>query len=141
MKKLPIGIQDFEKIINKHYIYVDKTAFIYELITSGEYYFLSRPRRFGKSLLVSTLAAIFSGKRELFKNLAIDSLFYDWQKYPVITISLSDIPCESPEEFKQGLKRYLHTIANRHNIILHETLLPGEMLRDLAHTLAQTNKI
>ena len=78
-EKYPIGIQDFEKLRNEGYIYVDKTDLIYSLIHSGSYFFLSRPRRFGKSLLVSTIDAYFKGKRELFKGLAIDSLADDWQ--------------------------------------------------------------
>ena len=88
MKKLPIGIQDFTKIIKDGYIYVDKTEYLFKLISSGEYYFLSRPRRFGKSLLVSTLKEIFNGNKELFKGLWI----YDkigWEKYPVIHIDFS----------------------------------------------------
>ena len=66
LKKLPLGISDFRKIIEGDYVYVDKTKLIYELVTSGEYYFLSRPRRFGKSLLVSTLAELFAGNKKLF---------------------------------------------------------------------------
>ena len=85
--KYPIGIQDFEKIINGGYVYVDKTALIYRLVTEGNIYFLSRPRRFGKSLLVSTLEAYFKGKKELFKGLAIDSLEKEWAEYPVFHIS------------------------------------------------------
>ena len=72
--KYPIGIQEFEKIINGGYVYVDKTALIYRLVTEGSIYFLSRPRRFGKSLLVSTLECYFRGRKELFRVLAIDSL-------------------------------------------------------------------
>ena len=66
--KYPIGIQDFERIITDGYVYVDKTALIYRLVTEGSIYFLSRPRRFGKSLLVSTLKAYYQGKKELFKT-------------------------------------------------------------------------
>ena len=85
--KYPIGIQDFEKIINGGYVYVDKTDFIYRLVTEGNIYFLSRPRRFGKSLLVSTLEAYFQGKKELFKGLAIDELEKEWAEYPVFHLS------------------------------------------------------
>ena len=85
--KYPIGIQDFESIINGGYVYVDKTALIYRLVTEGKIYFLSRPRRFGKSLLVSTLDAYFKGKKDLFKGLAIDELEKEWAKYPVFHIS------------------------------------------------------
>ena len=85
--KFPIGIQDFESIINGGYVYVDKTALIYRLVTEGKIYFLSRPRRFGKSLLVSTLKAYFQGKKELFKGLTIDGQENEWSEYPVFHLS------------------------------------------------------
>ena len=72
--KYPIGIQSYESLRRDDYVYVDKTALIYQLVTTGRYYFLSRPRRFGKSLLISTLQAYFEGKRELFEGLAIADL-------------------------------------------------------------------
>ena len=70
-KKLPVGIQTFKDIIEDDYVYIDKTKYIYNLITSGKVYFLSRPRRFGKSLLISTLKEIFDGNKEIFKDLWI----------------------------------------------------------------------
>ena len=85
--KYPIGIQDFESIINGGYVYVDKTALIYRLVTEGKIYFLIRPRRFGKSLLVSTLEAYFKGKKDMFNGLAIDSLEKEWAEYPVFHLS------------------------------------------------------
>ncbi|MDE6480753.1 MAG: ATP-binding protein [Muribaculaceae bacterium] len=87
--KYPVGIQTFEKIIKEGYAYVDKTALIYELVTTGQYYFLARPRRFGKSLLLSTIQAYFEGKKELFEGLAISHLEEFWEKYPVIRLDLS----------------------------------------------------
>ena len=87
--KYPIGIQEFEKIINGSYVYVDKTALIYRLVTEGSIYFLSRPRRFGKSLLVSTLECYFRGRKELFRGLAIDSLEKEWAQYPVFHIDFN----------------------------------------------------
>ena len=84
---LPIGIQDFEKLRNGNYIYADKTSLIYQLTRTGTPYFLSRPRRFGKSLLLSTIEAYFLGKKELFKGLALEKLEKDWTEYPVIKIS------------------------------------------------------
>ncbi|MCQ2192286.1 MAG: ATP-binding protein [Paludibacteraceae bacterium] len=87
--KFPIGIQTFEKLITGGYVYVDKTDLVYKLVSSGEYYFLSRPRRFGKSLLTTTLESYFLGKKELFKGLAIDSLEKDWIEYPVFHIDFS----------------------------------------------------
>ena len=85
--KYPIGIQDFASIITGGYTYVDKTGLLYQLVTNGKIYFLSRPRRFGKSLLVSTLKAYFQGKKELFKGLAIESLEKEWAEYPVFHLS------------------------------------------------------
>ena len=76
----PIGIQNFESLINDGYMYVDKTALVYQMTTTGRYYFLSRPRRFGKSLLLSTLEAYLSGKKELFKGLAIEKLEHKWEE-------------------------------------------------------------
>ena len=87
--KYPIGIQSFERIRKEGYVYVDKTDLIYQLVTSGSIYFLSRPRRFGKSLLVSTLEHYFLGHKELFKGLAIEQLEQDWLEYPVFHIDFN----------------------------------------------------
>ena len=87
--KYPIGIQTFEKIREDGYVYVDKTALIYEIAHNGTYYFLSRPRRFGKSLLVSTLEAYFKGRKELFEGLAMEKLEKDWTEYPVLRVDFS----------------------------------------------------
>ncbi len=94
--KYPIGIQSFEKIREDDFVYVDKTKLIYDLVTDGTIYFLSRPRRFGKSLLVSTLKAYFQGKRELFRGLAIDALEKEWAEYPVFHLDFNG------ENFTQG---------------------------------------
>ena len=87
----PIGIQNFESIRQGGYVYVDKTHLIHQLATTGKYYFLSRPRRFGKSLLVSTMEDYFQGKKELFKGLAIEKLEKDWTEYPVLHLDLSGV--------------------------------------------------
>lgn len=87
--KYPIGIQNFEKIIKGGYVYVDKTQYIYDLANNGTIYFLSRPRRFGKSLLVSTLKYYFNGRKDLFKGLAIEELETDWETYPVFHIDFN----------------------------------------------------
>ena len=94
MKPLPIGIQTFEKIVNKNMVYVDKTELIYEL-AQKDYLFLSRPRRFGKSLLISTLQAYFEGRKELFKDLKIEQLEKDWTEYPVVNLSFAK--CKSKQ--------------------------------------------
>ena len=85
--KYPIGIQSFEQIREDGYVYLDKTALVYNLVTNGKIYFLCCPRRFGKSLLVSTLTCYFEGKKELFKRLAIDALEKEWKRYPVFHLS------------------------------------------------------
>ena len=86
LRKLPIGIQTFENIRHEGYVDVDKTALIYRLVTTGKPYFLSRPRRFGKSLLLSTLESYFEGRRELFEGLAIADLEEAWQELSLIHI-------------------------------------------------------
>jgi len=88
-RKLPVGIQDFEDLRTNDYLYVDKTAYIYRLATTGKPYFLGRPRRFGKSLLLSTLKAYFLGKRELFEGLAIADLEKEWIEYPVFHLDMN----------------------------------------------------
>ena len=88
-KLYPVGIQNFEKIRRDGYCYIDKTALVYQLVKTGSYYFLSRPRRFGKSLLVSTLEAYFQGKKELFEGLDIHELEKEWKQYPVIHLDLN----------------------------------------------------
>lgn len=95
--KYPIGVQNFEKLRTEGYVYVDKTDLLYKLVSNGSYYFLSRPRRFGKSLLISTLEAYFQGKRELFKGLAIDKLTYDWEPRPVFHLDLNAKDYENRE--------------------------------------------
>ena len=88
-RKFPIGVQSFEDIRREDAIYVDKTAFVYRLVSEGKYYFLARPRRFGKSLFISTLEAYFKGRRELFEGLAIDSLESAWQVHAVLRFDFS----------------------------------------------------
>ena len=89
MKKLPISIQTFEHIIEDDMLYVDKTAYVYQMVNEGKFYFLSRPRRFGKSLLLTTFKAYFEGKKELFKGLYIYDKTKDWATYPIIHIDYS----------------------------------------------------
>ena len=100
---LPIGIQDFEDLRNRGCIYVDKTALIYKLATEGKPYFLSRPRRFGKSLMLSTMESYFLGKKELFKGLAMEKLEKDWTEYPVLKISFGVNTYENNERLKARL--------------------------------------
>lgn len=108
MSKLyPIGIQNFEKLRNEGYFYVDKTALIYQLVKTGSYYFLSRPRRFGKSLLISTLQAYFEGKKELFRGLAMETLEKDWVKRPVLHFDLNAKKFDTLEDLIRLIDRQL----------------------------------
>ena len=100
---LPIGIQDFEKLRNGNYVYADKTHLIYQLARTSTLYFLSRPRRFGKSLLLSTMESYFLGKKELFKGLAMEKLEKDWTEYPVLKISFGVNTYENNERLKARL--------------------------------------
>jgi hypothetical protein len=108
LKNMPIGVQDFEKLRNGDYLYVDKTALVYQLVTTGSYYFLSRPRRFGKSMLLSTLHAYFSGKKELFEGLAIEKLEKDWVKYPVLHLDLNVGEYKTEDDLRNKLSANLN---------------------------------
>jgi len=109
LHKLPIGIQDFEKLRKEGCLYVDKTEQIYKLISTGCYYFLSRPRRFGKSLLISTIKALFEGERELFEGLAIAGRNdFEWAKHPVLHLDLNTNEYSTPEVLIQKLDESLN---------------------------------
>ena len=112
--KYPIGIQDFEKIRNDGYVYVDKTALIYKLADTGSYYFLSRPRRFGKSLLISTMEAYFSGKKELFHGLALEQLEQKWAKHPVLHLDLNSRQYKNLDSLKFELNKHLEIWENQY---------------------------
>jgi Predicted AAA-ATPase/PD-(D/E)XK nuclease superfamily len=132
-KKLPIGIQNFQDFHNENYLYIDKTQWVYQMLTTGKNYFLSRPRRFGKSLLLSTLKEVFQGRKELFEGLWIEDKWDFTKTYPVVHISLG------ATGFKEiGLSRALYSIINesaeQHGIILTEDGNPRrfqELLRKL----------
>ena len=102
-RRFPIGIQSFPEIRREGYVYVDKTQRVFELTHDGEYFFLSRPRRFGKSLLISTLASYFSGRKELFDGLAIADLEKDWVQYPVLLLSLNGADYMQPDSLREKL--------------------------------------
>jgi Predicted AAA-ATPase. len=122
MKLLPIGIQTFEKIRNSNYYYVDKTMFVKKL-ENGGYYFLSRPRRFGKSLFLDTLKEAFSGNKELFKGLYLYDN-WDWEKrYPIIKLDLSQAYPDTEENLIKSLDSFLKAVAKEHQITLEEEIL------------------
>lgn len=112
--KYPLGIQDFEKLRTNGYSYVDKSRFVYKLATEGEYYFLSRPRRFGKSLFLSTLEAYFQGKKELFEGLAIYDLETEWKKYPIFHIDLNTANFREKDSLYTVLNDYLTTWESKY---------------------------
>lgn len=112
--KYPIGIQDFEDLQRNGYAYVDKTNFVYKLADEGKYYFLSRPRRFGKSLFLSTLEAYFQGKKELFEGLAIYDLETDWKKYPIFHIDLNTANFREKDSLYTVLNDYLTTWESKY---------------------------
>lgn len=103
----PIGIQDFAKLRENDFVYVDKTDLIYELTKNEGVYFLSRPRRFGKSLLVSTIKYYFEGRRDLFKRLKIENLETKWEPYPVFEIDFNGSNYTEADALEQTLNGYL----------------------------------
>ncbi|MBO4491265.1 MAG: ATP-binding protein [Lentisphaeria bacterium] len=117
MKNLTSSVYSFEKLRNEGYLYVDKTEFIWNLINpAGESYFLSRPRRFGKSLTLSTLKAVFEGKKELFKGLAIYDKPYDWKPYPIIHLDMANCDVHSEGDLRDYLVRMMTRLAKQHNV-------------------------
>lgn len=107
MRKLPIGIQTFEKLREENYLYVDKTAMVYKIASNSTPYFLSRPRRFGKSLLISTFEAYFQGRKDLFHGLAIEKLETRWEEYPVLHLDLNARKYETAGDLVAMLNQYL----------------------------------
>ena len=121
MKRLTSSIFSFEKIINEGILYVDKTEFIWNLIQDEGTYFLSRPRRFGKSLTVSTLEAVFQGKKELFKGLAIYDKPYDWKPYPVIHLDFANVNASTADQMESYLNDKLAMQASAFGVALKGT--------------------
>lgn len=128
MKKLPIGIQSFEKIRLENYYYVDKTPFVAKLVSEGSFYFLSRPRRFGKSLFLDTLKQAFSGKKELFQRLYLENN-WDWSKtYPIIHIDFGEGVVENSDHLKKIIASILSRHSEAENITLREELLERRLI-------------
>ena len=135
MKKLTSSVYTFADLIADDFLYVDKTEFIWKLVSRGKgLYFLSRPRRFGKSLTLSTLKAVFEGRRELFEGLAIAKKGYGWKPYPVIHLDLNGLDFSTPEELETSLQALIREQADSHGV----PLAPSSailMLRDLIGAL------
>ena len=106
-RRYPIGIQTFSVIIRGGYLYVDKTDLIWQLAHYASFVFMSRPRRFGKSLLTSTLESYFKGERELFEGLKIMALEKEWEQYPVFRLDLSSVKHMTPDQIRQELENIL----------------------------------
>lgn len=123
-KIYPIGVQNFEKLRKEDYYYIDKTSLIYKLVKTGSYYFLSRPRRFGKSLLISTLEAYFQGKKELFEDLDIEKLEKNWIQYPILHLDLNTEKYNTPESLEKLLNDNLEAWERLYGARPSETSLP-----------------
>ncbi len=123
LQNLPMGIQNFESLRADGYLYVDKTPLIYKLVTTGRYYFLSRPRRFGKSLLMSTIHSYFSGRKDLFEGLAIEKLEKEWLEHPVLHLDLNTEQYDSPERLTSKLNLFLSNIEKEYGREEGETTL------------------
>ena len=140
MTKYPIGIQNFQSLREDGYAYVDKTGFVYELAQSGKYYFLSRPRRFGKSLLISTIEAYFQGKKELFKGLALEQLEKDWKVYPVLHLDLNAAKYTEPEALASIFDGHFRYIEETYNISSDGQSLSERFKAIIRHAYEQTGQ-
>ena len=117
LKRLPVGIQTYEKIVEGEYLYVDKTKYIWNMVHLGSYVFLSRPRRFGKSLLISTLQAYFEGRKELFKDTYIGSVEKEWTEYPVLRFSMASGKHMEKDQLERYIGKRLAEYESRYGIL------------------------
>ncbi|MEI7901846.1 MAG: AAA family ATPase, partial [bacterium] len=142
LPRLPLGISDFAKLreAGANYLYVDKTQVLFDLLQAGNYLFLARPRRFGKSLLCSTIKYLYEGRRELYAGLAIDPL-WDWSKTnPVVHFSLTDAETSSVESLRESLLSMLANQAKPYGITLTGRLLPDDFVALLRGIHAQAGR-
>ena len=123
--KYPIGIQSFEKLRMNDYLYIDKTKLIYQLVNTSDYVFLSRPRRFGKSLLLSTLEAYFLGRKDLFEGLDIYDLERDWVEYPVLHMSLTGVDYNDASVRWDVINNYLESWEREYRESFGQTWASG----------------
>lgn len=133
MQKIPVDLSTFSKIIKEGYLYIDKTEPLFNLFATGErYFFLSRPRRFGKTLFLSTLNSFFRGDKELFKDLWVGKHSnHDWQKHPVVRLDFSNAENETAQEPKLSLCDMLDEVAYEYGIEPAKTASPKTKLRYL----------
>jgi hypothetical protein len=137
MKSLPVGQQSIEKILKNDYTYVDKTEILHKLIQKPDYFFLSRPRRFGKSLTCDTLEAIFKGRKKLFEGLAISKLDYDWKVYPVVRLDFNEILHNDISSLNKSLTLALKLLADEYHIALDLSYDPADIFKLLIIELAK----
>ena len=138
MQELPAGVQHFPMIRKDNLLYVDKTGQLLSLIRQGRRFFLSRPRRFGKSLTISTLAAMFSAQQELFRGLAAETWVKQESSHPVILLDLSALSsCSTPQDLESALVIYLQKQARLHKLSLHAAPKADLMLSDLLNAAFQ----
>jgi hypothetical protein len=138
--KYPIGIQTFSEIREEGYIYLDKTPLIYQLVNSGKAYFLSRPRRFGKSLLVSTFESLFSGHKALFEGLAIADTDYDFAEYPVVLLEFSSVDVRQGSDLEQYIINMTNQYASSYGIALEINSYEQRFAELVSKLYAKTGK-
>jgi hypothetical protein len=139
LPNLPVGKSSFESIRTQNELYVDKTRDLHRMIGSGDYYFLSRPRRFGKSLTVSTLKCLFQGKKELFDGLWISEHGdWEWKEHPVALIDFNELDHETPEKLRQSLGNNLAAIARQYGVRLEDRFLQGQFVELILGLFRQT---
>ena len=143
MKELPIGLQNFKEIIESGYLYVDKTRQIYDLIDKGKLYFLSRPRRFGKSLLLSTLRYIFDGEKDLFKGLYIaEQTDYTWKKHPVLEFNFASYGYQcDPDKLKLAISYSLQEYGRKFGIELPDKHIKVQLDTLVEQLSAKYNRV
>lgn len=141
LKRLATDVSTFSTMINDNYLYVDKTQIIHQLISRRRLYFLSRPRRFGKSLLISTLKELFSGNKELFKDTWIHTSSYAWTKYPVIHLDFSSLTITSAEKFEISLAFSIDLISQTYGIDTSSLPQANLKLKSLVTELSKENKV
>lgn len=139
-KRFPIGVENFEALITGGYLYVDKTRYVHDLISSSKYYLLCRPRRFGKSLLLSTLEAFFLGKRSLFEGLAISEMDVEWKRRPVFHLNFVNLDASSGDELRKFLNAQFDDWDKVYGINSGEKPLPQRFQTLIEAAYAQTGE-
>lgn len=139
-QRFPVGIETFSDIIEGGYVYIDKTRFIHEMISGSKYYFLSRPRRFGKSLMISTLQAFFEGRHDLFNGLDISRHDYDWEPHPVFRLNLVNASTSSTDRLKSILESHLSEWEEEYEITHNAFDYPQRFYRCIQKSVQKTGR-